>query len=214
MNHLNLGILDPGAMGISVACSAINSGNFIYWVSKGRSPETRARATEHHLRDAATLANLCATCDIILSVCPPHAAEEVARQVLANSFRGLYCDANAIAPQRAIRLREMLNDAGIDFVDGGIIGGPAWKPGETFLHLSGPRAQEIADCFSAGPLETNILGDEIGKASALKMCYAAYTKGTTALLAAILGAAEALDVRQDVYQEKTPPLPMGAGDGG
>ena len=89
----------------------------------------------------------------------------------------------------------------IQFVDGGIIGGPAWDRGETWLYLSGEHAYSVASCFSNGPLETKIIGNEIGKASALKMCYAAYTKGTTALLSAILAAAEALNVRNELYQQ-------------
>src|SRR6185503_20387779 len=91
--------------------------------------------------------------------------------------------------------------AGISLVDGGVIGGPAWRPKETFLYLSGKDANIIADCFTSGALETKIIGDEIGKASALKMCYAAYSKGTTALLAAVLAASESLDVREELYQQ-------------
>jgi len=90
---------------------------------------------------------------------------------------------------------------GIRFIDGGIIGGPAWAPKETWLYLSGQDANLIKDCFSSGQLETKVIGDEIGKASALKMCYAAYTKGTTALLSAILAAAEKLSVRDELYQQ-------------
>ncbi|HZQ06029.1 MAG TPA: DUF1932 domain-containing protein [Anaerolineae bacterium] len=196
-----IAILHPGAMGVSIAASAINSGQEVYWASEGRSAATHARAAQCNLRDAGTLANLCAICNVVISVCPPHAAEEVARQVIANKFRGLYLDANAISPQRAIRLGAMLHEVGIEFVDGGIIGGPAWRAGETRLWLSGERAAEIAECFAAGPLETRVMGQEIGKASALKMCYAAYTKGTTALLAAILAASEELDVRAELYEE-------------
>jgi 3-hydroxyisobutyrate dehydrogenase-like beta-hydroxyacid dehydrogenase len=105
-------------------------------------------------------------------------------------------DANAIAPARAVRIGALLERAGAAFVDGGIIGGPAWQPGKTWLCLSGPRAAEVAACFSAGPLETQVLGAEIGAASALKMCYAAHGKGVTALLCAVLGAAERLGVRE------------------
>lgn len=89
----------------------------------------------------------------------------------------------------------------IQFVDGGIIGGPVRSRGETRLYLSGEYADEVASCFSKGPLETKVIGREIGKASALKMCYAAYTKGTTALLSAILAVAESLDIREELYQQ-------------
>jgi 3-hydroxyisobutyrate dehydrogenase-like beta-hydroxyacid dehydrogenase len=142
-------------------------------------------------------------CSILISVCPPHAAETVAHQALAAGFKGLYLDANAISPQRAMQIGHALAGAGVGFVDGGIIGGPAWEPGRTWLYLSGPRAEEAAGCFSAGPLATRVLGEEIGKASALKMCYAAYTKGTTALLCAILATAERLDVREALAQQWT-----------
>lgn len=199
----SIGILHPGAMGTSVAASAIQNGHQVYWASAGRSVATRERAAQHHLQDAETLAQLCAQCDVILSICPPHAAQEVARAVIANHFRGLYCDANAIAPRRAQDIGELLQAAGIDFVDGGIIGGPAWQPGETWLYLSGSRAADIAACFVQGSLETRVIGSEIGQASALKMCYSAYTKGTTALLCAVLAASEHLGVRQTLYAQWT-----------
>ena len=78
------------------------------------------------------------------------------------------------------------------FVDGGIVGGPAWEPGKTWLYLSGERAADVQPYFSAGPLETEVVGDVVGVASALKMCYASYTKGTTALLSTILAADQIL----------------------
>ncbi|HXF60190.1 MAG TPA: DUF1932 domain-containing protein [Caldilineaceae bacterium] len=196
-----IGILHPGQMGISVAAAARNSGHTVYWVSAGRSAQSRARAEQHGLLDAGSLERLCQECDLILSVCPPHAAEEVAGAVAGCGYGGIYVDANAIAPQRAVAIGEQVSRAGASFVDGGIIGGPAWKPGTTWLYLSGPQASAVAACFAAGPLETEVIGAEIGKASALKMCYAAYTKGTTALLAAILGAAETLGVRAELEAE-------------
>jgi 3-hydroxyisobutyrate dehydrogenase-like beta-hydroxyacid dehydrogenase len=201
MTAQRIGILHPGAMGISIAAAAQNAGHQVYWASEGRSADTRARAAKFGLRDAHTLANLCAECSTILSVCPPHAAEAVASDVLAAAFSGRYLDANAIAPQRAIRIGQAMAEAGVSFVDGGIIGGPAWEPGRTWLYLSGPQAQDIAACFSAGPLETQVLGAAIGTASALKMCYAAYSKGTTALLCAILATAEHLGVRDALAEQ-------------
>jgi 3-hydroxyisobutyrate dehydrogenase-like beta-hydroxyacid dehydrogenase len=94
-----------------------------------------------------------------------------------------------------------MSKGGVAFVDGGIVGFPAWKPHTTCLYLSGPRSEEVAACFSAGPLDTKILGNEIGKASALKMCYAANTKGTVALLAAIVATAETLGVREALFEQ-------------
>ena len=196
-----IGILHPGEMGVSVAASAIHSGYKVYWISDGRSNKTRQRAEENKLTEIGSSSQLCHTCEIIFSVCPPHAAEDIAKSVIESGFKGSFVDANAISPQRTIRIGKMMEENNIHFVDGGIIGRPAWQPGETWLYLSGENTQVIADCFSSGPLETKIIGDEIGKASALKMCYAAYTKGTIALLAAILATAESLGVRDDLYQQ-------------
>jgi 3-hydroxyisobutyrate dehydrogenase-like beta-hydroxyacid dehydrogenase len=193
-----LGILHPGNMGVSVAASARNSGCEVYWASEGRSAQTRERAEERGLRDAGTAANLCRTCSVLVSVCPPYAAEDVAEEVLRHNFTGLYLDANAISPQRARRMGERMAAAGVSFVDGGIIGGPAWQSGSTWLYLSGGEAAAVADCFAAGPLETIVMGDEVGKASALKMCYAAWTKGSTALLCGVLAAAAELDVWEEL----------------
>ncbi len=189
-----IGILHPGAMGVSVAAAARAGGHPVYWASAGRSAASMARAAEHGLTDAGTVAAVCQQAEIILSVCPPHAAEAVAREVAGLGFHGLYLDANAIAPERAQRIGALLTAAGIELVDGGLLGGPAWKPGTT-LALSGPRAEEIAAVFAGSLLATEDLGPEIGPASALKMCYAAYGKGTTALLCAVLAAAEQLGVR-------------------
>lgn len=196
-----IGILHPGEMGISIAASAIKNGHPVYWLSEGRGGNTRARAQKYHLIEIQSLVEFCQTCETIISVCPPHAAEEVAQSVLEASFNGQYLDANAISPQRAIRLGTKMQAYDIQFVDGGIIGGPAWTPGETWLYLSGEPTNEIATLFSKGPLETKIIGKEIGKASALKMCYAAYTKGTTALLSAILATAESLGVRNELHEQ-------------
>ena len=195
------GILHPGQMGISIAASAASGGNKVYWASEGRSDKTRLRAEEHNLTEVGSLLELCQNCEIIISVCPPHAAEDVAKSVIEHGFKGYYLDANAISPQRTRRIGELTKNNDIRFIDGSIIGGPAWTPNETWLYLSGQDAKVIADCFSSGPLETKIIGDEIGKASALKMCYAAYSKGTTALLTAILATAESLGVRDELYQQ-------------
>ena len=93
-----------------------------------------------------------------------------------------------------------MEEAGIPFVDGGIIGFPAWKPG-TWLYLAGPRATDVAACFSAGPLGTQVLGDAIGRASAIKMCFSAYAKGSVALLSAVLAVAERLGVREVLREQ-------------
>ena len=197
----HIGFLHPGAMGISLAATTANSGHKTYWISESRSMNTRQRAEKHGLVDVLNLETLCDQCSVIISVCPPHAAKKVAESVSACSFSGIYVDVNAISPQRVMQIGHIMEVAGIDFVDGGIIGPPAWTPDRTWLYLSGPSADLISGCFSSGPLEVEVIGSEAGKASALKMCFAANTKGTTALLCAIMAAAETLGVREELENQ-------------
>ena len=140
MTEERVGILHPGTMGVSIAASAKNSGHIVYWASEGRSLQTHERADKAALLDIHRVARLCDECSVIVSVCPPHAAEDVAKEVIDHAFRGIYLDANAISPQRVTRIGQKMADAGVEFVDGGIIGGPAWKPGSTWLYLSGKEA--------------------------------------------------------------------------
>ncbi|MDX1416710.1 MAG: DUF1932 domain-containing protein, partial [Candidatus Promineifilaceae bacterium] len=153
------------------------------------------------LIDVGTIHSLSTQCAALISVCPPHAAEEVANQVIETGYKGLFIDANAISVEKAQRIGRAMNAAGIEFVDGGIIGGPAWEPNRTWLYLAGPQAESVVPLFAAGPLETEICGTQIGQASALKMMYAAYTKGTSALLALILAGAESLHVREVLQKQ-------------
>ncbi len=189
MSQHKVGILHPGQMGASIAAAAKESGQDVYWASAGRSDATRERAEKAGLTEVGTLQELCDACDTILSVCPPAAAEDVAKQVVDLGFRGNYLDGNAISPQRARRIDAMMREAGVVFVDGSIVGPPAWETGSTWLYLSGARAAEMAALFDGGPLNTIVMGDVVGQASALKMCYAAFTKGSTALLAAVQATA-------------------------
>ena len=100
-------------------------------------------------------------------------------------FSGVYVDANAVSPATSRDVRQIVEAAGASFVDGGIIGPPALKPGTTRLYLSGAESAQVAACFRRGPLEACVLDGPPGAASALKVTYAAYTKGTAALLIAI-----------------------------
>src|SRR4051794_37820595 len=143
-----------------------------WWASAGRSAATAERAQRAGMRDAGTVAELLARCDIVLSVCPPHAAVAVAEQ--AAGFGGVYVDANAISPDTAARVAATV----ARYVDGGIIGAPSAPR----LYLSGAAAEAIAERFAGTAVEAQVLTGPPFAASALKMAYAAWTKGSAALL--------------------------------
>ena len=176
-------LLHPGEMGASVAAALRGNGHAVCWLPTGRSAETGRRARAAGLAAAETLAGALAQVDAVISVCPPAAAPSIAEAVARAGFAGLYVDANAVSPATAARMAARLGEG---FVDGGIIGPPAWRSGRARLYLSGRHAARVADWFEGSPLAAHPI---TGSASALKMCYAAYTKGAAALLLAIRGLA-------------------------
>ena len=196
MTSATIGVLHPGDMGAMVAASARANGLRVLWASEERSPKTRERAAAAGLEDAKTLASLCAVSDVIISVCPPHSALDLARLVAAQGFSGIYMDANAVSPGTAGDIGRVIEYGGASFVDGGIIGPPARARGTTRLYLSGAEARRIACLFALGPLEAIAMDGGPVAASTLKMAYAAYTKGTAALLVSI----RALAIRAGVDQ--------------
>ena len=178
-------MVHPGAMGASVGAALVGAGHAVWWVREGRSAATAARAKRAGLEAAEDLTALVGRVEAVVSVCPPEAAETLAQSVMQAGFRGTFVDANAVSPATARAIGSIVRDAGGHFVDGGIVGPPAWRAGSTRLYLSGPDAPEVARWFDGGALDAIAIGDDPGAASALKMCYASYTKGTSALLLAI-----------------------------
>ena len=194
---MKIGVLHPGEMGSSIGDCLIQSGHEVFWASSERSQLSRDRASTW--QEKSKLSELVEEVDAILSVCPPSEARALANEVLDLRFRGIYVDANAIAPQTA---SEILNDFGSNYVDGGLIGPPAREKGSTRLYLSGKFAREVGSWFDASLLEAKVIATEMGvQASSLKMAYAGYTKGSSALLILISAFAELAGVRESLVKE-------------
>ncbi|HYJ66522.1 MAG TPA: DUF1932 domain-containing protein [Nocardioidaceae bacterium] len=180
-----IGLLHPGDMGSMVGARLREAGHPVGWASDGRSPATKERAEEGGLADLGTVADLVAASDVVLSICPPHAALDVARQVATGGYDGVFVDANAVAPTTARGIGDVVTAAGATYVDGGIVGSPPVEADTTRLYLSGPHADAVAALFADTVVEAVVVDDRIGSASAVKMTYAAWTKGTQAMLLAI-----------------------------
>jgi 3-hydroxyisobutyrate dehydrogenase-like beta-hydroxyacid dehydrogenase len=194
-------------MGASVGAAACRGGADVVWASEGRSAFTHARAEADGLRDVGTLQHLVKVSDVVVSVCPPGVATDVARAVAGSRFSRIYVDANAVSPETARRVGALVEQSGATFVDGGIIGPPARSAGSTRMYLSGPAARQVAPLFKDGPLEVIVLEGGAGAASALKVAFAAYTKGTMALLMAIRAFARTEGVDAALVQEWEHTLP-------
>jgi 3-hydroxyisobutyrate dehydrogenase-like beta-hydroxyacid dehydrogenase len=205
MAEATVGLLHPGEMGAALGAVLQGRGHRVLWASSGRSAASRARADEAGLEDVASVDELVGQSEAILSVCPPHAALDVAGSVAG--FRGVFIDANAVAPSTARELATLVEAGGGDCVDGGIVGPPPRTDRRARLYLSGPTAALVADLFAGSIVDARVVSDEVGTASALKMAYAAWTKGTAALLIAIRELARAEDIEAALLEEWRLSLP-------
>ena len=188
-------------MGAAVGRCLTGVGHTVLWASEGRGPQTAARARAAGLKDAGTAAEVADHADIVFSICPPHAALDVAWAV--QGFGGLFIDANAISPATAREVALMVEEGGATYIDGGIIGSPPVAARTTRLYLSGPEAHAVRGLFDGTPLDARVIGGGLWSASAVKMAYAAWTKGTAALLLAARALARAEGVEDALLAEWT-----------
>jgi hypothetical protein len=182
---MTVGLLHPGEMGAAIGAALLAAGHEVLWASEGRGDATRTRAAG--FADAGTAAELVARSEVVFSVVPPHAAVELAESLPA--FDGIYVDANAVSPATAARVGSVVER----FVDGGIVGGPPAPR----LYLSGDDAECVAALFEGSAIVTEL----VSNASALKCAYAAWTKGSGALLLAIREFAKAEGIWEPLAEE-------------
>ena len=186
-------------MGGAVAKALREAGRTVVWASAERSPATRQRAQEAGLEDVGSLAELRARSDILLAICPPHSALELA--IALNGYSGIYVDANAIAPQTAEQVAAAVVAAGGSYVDASIIGPAPHAAGTTRLYLSGEKAEAVAGELGVPLLEAVVLSGPPTAASAIKMAHAGWTKGSAALLLTMRAAARTLGVEDSLVAE-------------
>ncbi len=197
-------IHSPGDMGNAVGKMLRQHDVRVIAALDERSDRTRQLAANAGIEDVYTNARLVQEADIILSILVPAqataAAASVAAAIKATGSAVLYADCNAIAPETTKGIARMITTAGGRFVDASIIGGPPRDFQSTRIYASGEHAAALAQLRDYG-LNIIDMQSEVGQASAIKMCYGALTKGTTALYAEILTAASALGVADALAAE-------------
>ncbi|MGW1622769.1 DUF1932 domain-containing protein [Streptomyces sp. NPDC002172] len=195
-----IGLLHPGSMGSAFGAQLRARGHTVLWCPEGRSTTTRRRAEQAGLEPEA-LPELVSRSDVLLSLCPPAAAEETADQVAGLGSAGagtIYVEGNAVSPSRMQRIADRL--VPIQVIDGAVVGSPPLGGKYPTLYLSGPGklVDRIAELFAGTDVRPHVLGDSIGKASALKLAYSSYQKVSRVLAAVAYGAAETYGVSDEL----------------
>jgi 3-hydroxyisobutyrate dehydrogenase-like beta-hydroxyacid dehydrogenase len=181
-------------MGAAVAAACVAD---TLWCSDGRSPATVDRAAVAGLTAVPTLEELIERSSVIISVCPPSSAVDVADSVAALGYAGIYVDANAIAPATAREIADKFES----FVDAGLIGLPPTTAGMTRLYLSGPKAGDVAALWAGSILDARVIDGGAGGASALKLAFATWTKASAAMLLSVRAFAASEEVEDALLAE-------------
>ncbi|MEV0963707.1 DUF1932 domain-containing protein [Streptomyces sp. NPDC049910] len=195
-------LLHPGAMGSAVAAQAVAAGHEVLWVPERRSEATRRRAEEAGATAVGSLGEALRRSDVVLSVCPPQAAEDVAATVADHAYSGVYVDANAINPQRMRRIAEEVRPGGV-VLDGAIFGPPPRGDRTARLYLAGDGAAAdlVATLFQGTAVHVRKASGDVGSASALKMAFASYQKAARTLAGVAHALADAHGVGDQLTAE-------------
>ncbi|NQW17765.1 MAG: DUF1932 domain-containing protein [Chloroflexi bacterium] len=199
-----VGMLGLGAMGGAVASALKRSGYNVVTSLGGRSQRTVDSANDRGIADVGGMDALVRESDLVISILVPASASTVAASIAsAASSTGstvTFADCNAVAPDTAAAMADIVENSGARFVDAGIIGGPPREGYAPRFYISGPHLEQMMELDGKG-IEVLPVGAGFGRASALKMCYAAQTKGITALQAAMLVSASRLGVYDELIAE-------------
>lgn len=195
-----VGLLHPGSMGSAVGAQLRARGHTVLWCPEGRSEATRRRAVRAGF-EAEALPELVSRSDVLLSLCPPAAAEDNAARVAELGMAGagtVYVEANAVAPSRVASIADRL--APMPVVDASVVGSPpvGGKAPTLYLAGEGEQARRVVEIFAGTDVRTNVLGDAVGKASALKLAYSSYQKVSRVVAAIAYGAAESFGVEEEL----------------
>jgi 3-hydroxyisobutyrate dehydrogenase-like beta-hydroxyacid dehydrogenase len=193
-----IGLVSPGAMGAEVGRVWVDRGHRVLAALDDRGDASVRRAEAAGLHNVGVLPALATEAELVVSIVPPAASLEVARAVVGAGLTGRYLDANAVAPATAAAIADVV---GGGFVDGDLIGGPPRPGGPTRLYLSGGPSAGLADELSGDGLEAVLLSGGPYAASAMKMAFAAWTKGSAALLLAIQAYADREHVGDALAEE-------------
>ena len=204
MTVKTVGVMSTGDMGSGVGGVLVRSGLRVITSLEGRSEASRSRALEQGIVDVGSLDDVVTASDLILSILVPSEAfafaESVGESIVRTSSQVAFADCNAVSPATGVKIGEIITAAGGMFIDAGIIGGSPRTGAVPRFYASGEYAMILGELDGKG-ISVPVMGGAVGRASGLKMVYAALTKGSAALHASTLMTAKSLGLFDDLICE-------------
>lgn len=149
---MNIGILHPGKMGVTIANSIDDKNHSLFWASFNRSTQTISRAKQYNLIDLKNINAVLLKCDIVFISALNGGPVELANQICSLGYRGIVCDTNNLwGPESYEVMKKQYASAKIDYVEAGIFGWPlnhqSHDNNDHILFLSGKSAETISQVF-------------------------------------------------------------------
>ena len=213
MSYKKIGILSIGEMGFHWAKLLKSHGVEVLTFDRDRGDVSRKRGENAGVKSVPSMAELVQSSELIVSIVVPSAAMPVATNVadaVNKSGRKnlLFLDANAISPMTADEIAALLDPAGVDFVDGCIIGSAAKMGKGTIVYVSGQQASRLKALESFN-IPVKVLGPNTNQASAFKVVYAGLTKGLQGLFCELFMGARHFGLLKELsaqYEDSFPGL--------
>ena len=204
MSIETVAILSPGDMGHAVGALLREHELRVVTCLDGRSGRTQVLSDKAGIIDVPDLDEMVRQSDVVLSITVsevvPSLCQRMAGAIRSTGSTTLFAECNAIAPNLAREMESLIVGAGGRFVDASIIGHPPREGSSPRFYTSGPHASEFAELREFG-LDVRPIGPDTGRASGIKMCYAAMNKGSLALYTQLLMAAEMMGLSDDLLSE-------------
>ena len=192
---MKIGFLGFGEVASTLATGLLNNGADVFTCVEGRSLKTKTIAEKVELSLCKSNKELAESSDILISAVTPSQAVKVAKSV-GNYFKGIYVDINNVSPATVKEALSYIKNG--KTVDASLIGSVR-KGLSAHILASGPYADQFAELNQYG-MNTSVIGNEIGQASAIKMLRSSFTKGISALLFETLYSAYKMGIDEEVLK--------------
>lgn len=135
----------------------------------------------------------------VISAVTADSALEVAQGAAPLMRKGqLFIDINSVAPATKRVAAAAMSQYGVDYIDAAVMAPVPVQRLLTPILLGGTRSDEVCAELNALGMNTRVVANTIGVASAIKMCRSIMIKGLEALTTECLSAARQYDAQDEV----------------